>query len=82
MIDGVKQGTFDAAVANISVTSERESFLDFSQPIYDSGLILAVNKNLSETSILKTIWESGIVKAIAWAFVVLIFVAHLMWAFE
>jgi ABC-type amino acid transport substrate-binding protein len=36
MIERVKNENYDLAVANISVTSEREKHIDFSQPIYDS----------------------------------------------
>jgi len=38
MLGAVQSGTADAAIANISITSERELIMDFSQPIFDSGL--------------------------------------------
>jgi polar amino acid transport system substrate-binding protein len=28
----------DAAIANVSITAERERLMDFSQPIFDSGV--------------------------------------------
>ncbi len=82
MIDGVKTKEFDLAVANISITPEREAFLDFSQPIYDSGFQIIVSSDTASPSILKAIWESNIVWLIGLAFIILMIVAHAMWYFE
>ncbi len=82
MIDGVKTKQFDLAVANISITPEREAFLDFSQPIYDSGFQIIVSSETASPSILRAIWESNIVWLIGLAFIILMIVAHLMWYFE
>ena len=38
MLGHVEAGTADAAIANISITAEREQVMDFSQPIFASGL--------------------------------------------
>lgn len=40
MLNAVENGTVDAAVANISITHSREQRMDFSQPIFDSGLLV------------------------------------------
>lgn len=82
MIERVKNENYDLAVANISVTSEREKHIDFSQPIYDSWLIIASNKEHNNSSLLTIIWESGILKAAFWVFITLIVVGHIMWLFE
>jgi polar amino acid transport system substrate-binding protein len=43
MMTATKEKQNDLSVANISITLERETFLDFSQPIFDSGLnVLAI----------------------------------------
>ncbi len=40
MLNAVENGTVDAAAANISITHSREQRMDFSQPIFDSGLLV------------------------------------------
>ena len=82
MIDGVRAGQYDLAVANISITPERESFLDFSQPIYDSGFQIVASRQTAQPSIVSIIWNSGILWLIVVAFLILLIVAHLMWYFE
>ena len=41
-IDVVVAGEADAAIGAISITSEREEIVDFSQPMFDSGIQIAV----------------------------------------
>ncbi|MDY6855048.1 MAG: transporter substrate-binding domain-containing protein [Thermodesulfobacteriota bacterium] len=43
LIDGVSQGTFDVAVAALSITPEREKILDFTHPFYTTGLGIAIS---------------------------------------
>lgn len=40
MLNSVENGSADAAVANISITHAREQRMDFSQPIFDAGLLV------------------------------------------
>ncbi|MDO3378676.1 transporter substrate-binding domain-containing protein [Geoalkalibacter halelectricus] len=42
MLEGTRTGRFDAAVAAITVTAEREQLLDFTHPFYTTGLAIAV----------------------------------------
>ena len=42
IIPGLQTGSFDLAVAGISITDERKQTIDFSDPYYKSGLILGV----------------------------------------
>jgi polar amino acid transport system substrate-binding protein len=45
LLRGVQDGTFDLAVGPISITSERSTFVAFTQPYYDSSLgILSLNR--------------------------------------
>jgi polar amino acid transport system substrate-binding protein len=44
MLDSVTAKDVDAAAANISITSSREALMDFSQPIFDSGLLILSRK--------------------------------------
>ncbi|MEM7798558.1 MAG: transporter substrate-binding domain-containing protein, partial [Chloroflexota bacterium] len=82
MIDGVVMGDLDMAVANISITPEREELLDFSQPIYDSGFQIVVSSATAAPSVWSIILESGILWFVGIAFMILLMVAHLMWFFE
>lgn len=41
-LNGVQQGQYDAAINGMSITDERKENIDFSDPYYESGLILAV----------------------------------------
>lgn len=42
LLQGVQDGTLDAAIAAITVTAEREDRFDFSQPFFTTGLAIAV----------------------------------------
>ena len=51
MLDGVRRGEVDVAIAGISITAQREAEeLDFSYPFYQSGLQLMVTKPQSSVS--------------------------------
>ncbi len=82
MIDSLTSGKSDVAIANISITSEREKLLDFSHPIYDSGLQIVVPDVEGRSSLLAIIWASGAVQLIGGAIVVLLIIAHVLWFFE
>jgi len=69
------------AVANISITSEREKIADFSQPIFESGMAIAIKKGKG-TSFLTLLWESGFLIFIVGAFATLLLIAHILWFFE
>jgi len=82
MLDKVANNQADLAIANISITSKREELMDFSQPIYDSGLQILLSEKATGFSVWKMIWKSGIISLFLYAFVILMIVAHLMWFFE
>ncbi|MCD5390021.1 MAG: transporter substrate-binding domain-containing protein [Candidatus Pacebacteria bacterium] len=82
MIDAVSQNNVDLAIANISITSAREKIMDYSQPIYDSGLQIMIPKNTGNISYLQIIWDSGIIKFILFALLLLLVIAHVLWFFE
>ncbi len=82
MVDAVTKGHSQAAISNISLTSDREKRMDFSHPIYDSGLQIIVPDKKGGISIFKLIWQSGALQLIAAAVVVLLIIAHILWFFE
>ena len=42
-LEAVKNGNADAAIAAITITKERENFVDFTQPYFDSGLQIMIH---------------------------------------
>ena len=81
LLKKIEAGTQDLAIANISITSERERVMDFSQPIYDSGLQILVPKG-GGANFMKIIWDSGLLMIIGFALLVLLIIAHILWFFE
>jgi polar amino acid transport system substrate-binding protein len=45
LVSGTAEGSFDAAMAALTVTAARESVVDFTQPFYSTGLGVAVSTN-------------------------------------
>ncbi len=81
LINDTVDGKNNLAIANISITSEREKRADFSQPIFESGMAIAVKKGKG-SSFLNLLWESGFLFFIVGAFATLLFIAHILWFFE
>src|SRR5699024_11304948 len=42
IVAGLGSGKFDIGIAGMTITEEREENIDFTQPYYEAGLILAV----------------------------------------
>lgn len=83
MLDMVRDGKVDAAVANISVTADRERVMDFTQPIFESGLQIMIPVEDSRTSsLLSVLLSRDVLLAIAVAFGLLLLAGMLMWLFE
>lgn len=82
MLEHVRKGSTQMAAANISVTSSREAVMDFSQPLYVTGLQILTRADYQKINYWKIIWESGILLFLGGALLVLLIVAHLMWFFE
>ena len=45
MLNAVERGRVDGAIANISITADRERAMDFSQPIFGSGIQILLPKD-------------------------------------
>ncbi len=82
MIESVVSARSDVAIANISMTSEREKILDFSHSIYDSGLQIIIPNKERGLNIFKLIWDSGALQLILFALITLLIIAHILWFFE
>jgi len=83
LVEGLKDGRFDASIAAITVSSEREAQIDFTHPFYTTGLAIAASKT-------KSSWTSTIARFFSWEFLgvlmaltlVLLGVGFLLWTFE
>lgn len=83
MLDAVRSGAADAAIANISITAEREKTLDFSHPIFESGLqIQARNEDSAVVALARVLFSREVVLAMLAAFGMLFAGGMLMWALE
>lgn len=82
MLEAVRDARADAAVGNISITSERERVMDFSQPIFDSGLQILIRADKATFSPLAALARTGALWFLALAVLALLCVAHLIWIFE
>lgn len=79
MLEKVQNRTVDGAVANITITAERERSMDFSLPIYNSGLQIVVPRETDLFSVWKPlvnqqVWQVVVVLVLIW-----VTVLHLLW---
>jgi len=79
MLEAVKNGSVDAAIANISITSAREEVVDFSQPIFDAGLQILIRENSGSVGILSALLTWEMFGWLAIGALVLFAAATLMW---
>lgn len=83
MLEEVERGEVTLAAANISITAGREAVMDFSQPIFESGLQIMLHaEDVSEPSLLAALLSWDLFAAIGIAFVLLLAGGMLMWIFE
>lgn len=82
MLDLVSSGQAEGAIANISVTAERESKMDFTKPIFDSGLQIMVPLEEHGNPILSALFTRDIALSLLAAAALLFGGGMLMWLFE
>ncbi len=88
LLDGVKDGAGDIGIAAITITADREAWLDFSHPYFRSGLQILVRQEnsgvLSQAlGVLKGMFSSPSFQlALMGLGILVILVAHLIWLVE
>lgn len=82
MFSAIEQGRADGAIANISITAAREQVMDFSQPIFESGLQIMLPSDESSVSLFSVIATRDIAFFLLSAFGALFVFGMLMWVFE
>jgi polar amino acid transport system substrate-binding protein len=81
LLDAVKDKQVDLGIAAVTITLEREKYLDFSNSMYESGLrILTRNEHTGTASTVKSVLKGLFWNANSLAILVVLFVvAHLLW---
>jgi polar amino acid transport system substrate-binding protein len=84
MLEALKTGKADVAVGALSITAERERFIDFSHPFYESGLQILVGAQgpASTWSVVKGFLKPQLVKTIGILLLALLTISHLLWLLE
>jgi polar amino acid transport system substrate-binding protein len=84
MLAGVSNGKYDAAVAALTVTAERELKMDFSHPFYTSGLSIAVPANSSNAwlGVVQRFFTLQFVTVVMALLLLLLIIGGLVWLFE
>lgn len=83
LLEAVESGACDMGFAGITITPEREKKVDFSQPFFDSGLMIAViDEPFSRVATIGNAILGVIGLSIILFFIGLTVVAHLVWWIE
>ena len=83
MLNAVETGDADAAIANISITLEREQKMDFTLPFFETGVqIMLTSDDTSVWRTVKSIFSPFLLLALLGGFVALLVMGMLMWFFE
>lgn len=84
LMAGVADGSLDAAVAALTITSEREERFDFTHPFYTSGLGIAVSgeKGNPWWSVFRKFLSLAFLKVVATLSLLLLGVGALVWWLE
>lgn len=83
MLTGVRDAEVDLAAANISITAAREAEMDFSQPVFESGLQILVHvDDVNEPSLMHALMSWDLALAIGLAFLLLLVGGMFMWVLE
>lgn len=83
MLAAVQNGEADAAIANITITAERERLMDFTQPIFDGGVQVMLKAEAGAgQSILSVIFTRDVGFLVLGAVLLLLAGGMIMYVFE
>jgi ABC-type proline/glycine betaine transport system substrate-binding protein len=88
LLDEVKRGTADIAMAGIGMTSKREQDLDFSHSFFESGLQIMVSRDLDSplgaifAKVFSILFSPGLAYGVGLFLMVLLIAAHIIWLLE
>jgi polar amino acid transport system substrate-binding protein len=84
VLEAVREKQADVGIAGISITREREEFVDFSQPMFNSGLkiMTAAQGSSPGLAILLQLLSPDLLVVLLILLAITILVGHLVWIFE
>jgi polar amino acid transport system substrate-binding protein len=85
LLSDVEQGKATCGLAGVSITADREKYLDFSYNYYESGLQIMIQQQDQATSFQDAIVSfigGGLIHSIALFFVLLLIASHIIWLAE
>lgn len=82
MLTGLQNGSFQVAVAALTVTTDREILIDFSHPFHTSGLGIAVPATTRDVSIVSHVFSRSFLQPLASLALILLLVGLLIWRLE
>lgn len=89
LLDEVERGAADVATAGIGITSQREQYLNFSQPFFESGLQIMIRGTddgglwgNSLMPLISAIFSPQLLNALGFLFLALLISAHIIWFLE
>jgi polar amino acid transport system substrate-binding protein len=85
LLAAVKSKQVDLAVGAISVTAQREQEIDFSQPIFDSGLQILVQSQGTKGSVwrlLSLIFNPALLNLLGIMLIIILIPGHIVWLVE
>jgi polar amino acid transport system substrate-binding protein len=84
LLQAVRNGEIDIAVAALTVTRPREEIMDFSHPIHTTGLSIAVppGKKKGWLNVIHRFLSPNFLKAVGGLIILLMLIGWLVWLFE
>lgn len=84
ILDAVKSGEGDVAIAGISMTPERESQLDFTHPYFNAGLqiMTRAGADVSFDSVFRLIMNPALLQILFVGLIIMLVMAHIIWLVE
>jgi ABC-type amino acid transport substrate-binding protein len=85
VLASVEARRVEVGIAGISMTQEREKVVDFSYPMFNSGLQIMTStrsSGLGWREYLSSVFSSGLVRIILAIFAVIVLAAHAIWLIE
>ena len=85
LLKEVQEGKADIGVAGISITSERQRSVDFSYPIYNSGLQILVPASSGASGLGRTfsvLFSKAVLQLLGILLLLMVVMAHVIWLVE
>ncbi|MCT4639226.1 MAG: transporter substrate-binding domain-containing protein [Bacteroidales bacterium] len=84
LLDSIKDGTLDAIVSSLTLTTEREAQFDFTHPFYNTGLGIAVHKQKGSVwqSVLRELTSAEFLEIVGVLLGTMFIIGVVVWLFE